>query len=65
MHQRPVLVLLTVLLMNVSSVLAAETKASHADWVARFPILILSILIVIAVDAAFIVPIRRKRRGDR
>lgn len=35
---------------------------TRADWVDRIPIVIVCILIVVAVDAVFIVPIIRKLR---
>lgn len=41
-------------------------SANRADWVDRIPIVIACIIIVIAVDAVFVVPILRKlREGHR
>ena len=65
MKRRTALAMFTTLLVNISSVLAAGSKATPDDWLARFPVLFIVILIVIAVDALFIAPIVRKRRGVR
>ena len=65
MKRRSLLLLFTVLLMNLSSALAAGTTATHADWLARLPVLIIAIIIVIAVDVAFIAPIMRNRRDGQ
>jgi hypothetical protein len=65
MKRRSVLLLFTTLLANFSSVLAAGSKATNEDWLARFPVLFIVILIVIVVDAVFIAPILRQRRGGQ
>jgi hypothetical protein len=64
MKRRFTLILLTTLFANVSSVLAAGSKATAEDWLARFPILFIIILIVIAVDALFIAPMLRRWKGQ-
>ena len=41
---------------------AAGAQVTQADWTARLPLVALTIVFVLVVDAAFVIPIRRKLR---
>ncbi len=58
---RPIVLTLLALLVYAGQTLAqGSTKASLADWEARFPLLALIIILVIIVDLIFMLPIIRK-----
>lgn len=61
---------LTILSLNYLPSLAQETESTgravtQQDWINFMPVFIASIIIVLVVDAFFIVPIFRKRQNKQ
>lgn len=69
-HLIPIGLVVLVTLLNILPSLAQEAEAggravTREDWISFMPVFVGSIIIVLIVDAFFIIPIFRKKDDDK